>query len=190
MLPDEGLVPGCFTRDPGAAVLTKSSSGVVGGAQQTKSSSGVVGGAQQLKSSPGVVGGAHQFKSSSGVGGAQQFKSSSGVGGAQQFKSSPGVGDARRTLSVAGGYNRCVQLLVSMGLTIPFGGGQPTDPFIHGCEPAPLPGGSSAVWVVPSLKLLPKKKIPRLYGDRRPAECSLTKGLFQDASRATPVPRC
>ena len=34
---------------------------------------------------------------------------------------------------MAGGYNRCVQLLVSMGLTIPFGGGQPTDPF-GGCE--------------------------------------------------------
>ena len=79
MLPDEGLVPGCFTRDPGAAVL--------------------------IKSSPGVV------------------------GGAQQFKSSPGVGDARRTLSVAGGYNRCVRLLVSNGVAIPFGGGQPTAPF-------------------------------------------------------------
>ena len=116
MLPDEGLVPGCFTRDPGAAVLIKSSPGVVGGAQQ-------------FKSSPGVVGGAQQFKSSSGVGGAQQFKSSSGVGGAQQFKSSPGVGDARRTLSVAGGYNRCVRLLVSNGVAIPFGGGQPTAPF-------------------------------------------------------------
>ncbi len=25
---------------------------------------------------------------------------------------------------------------------------------------------------------------PRLYGDRRPAECHLTKDLFQDASRA------
>ena len=80
-------------------------------------------------SSPGV-GGTQQLKSSSGVvGGAQQFKSSSGVGGAQQFKSSPGVGDARRTLSVAGGYNRCVRLLVSNGVAIPFGGGQPTAPF-------------------------------------------------------------
>jgi len=30
---------------------------------------------------------------------------------------------------VAGGYNRCVQLFVSLGVTIPFGGGQPTAPF-------------------------------------------------------------
>jgi len=41
------------------------------------------------------------------------------------------VGEPRYawTLSVAGGYNRCVQLFVSLGVTIPFGGGQPTAPF-------------------------------------------------------------
>jgi hypothetical protein len=31
--------------------------------------------------------------------------------------------------------------------------------YFHGCEPATRKGGSRAVWVVPSLKLLPQKKV-------------------------------
>jgi len=44
-------------------------------------------------------------------------------------RTSLSVADNRWTLSVAGGYNRCVRLLVSNGVAIPFGGGQPTAPF-------------------------------------------------------------
>ncbi len=44
--------------------------------------------------------------------------------------------------------------------------------YFHGCEPATRKGGSRAVWVVPSLKLLPQK---RVYFEQKFYSCSAAK---------------